>query len=221
MRRLGAAGARRGRAGLGASPAGEIRTGDGRGPYRVRDAQALIAAAQGERLPIDENHATDLAAPNGLPASVRGWIVEMQARSDSIWGRVELTEEGRGLVAQRAYRGISPVIAHRKNGELTAILRASHVNRPNLRGLTTLHQDNAMEKLLEQLVKFSVSTRISAPLLGQSAMLHARLCCRAATHYDGFYGVVSAAFSVGFERLTWMAKECVQVQDALIRCLPV
>jgi len=40
-------------------PAGTITTMDGRGPYRVSDAAALIAQSlhQGAKLPIDENHA--------------------------------------------------------------------------------------------------------------------------------------------------------------------
>ena len=135
-------------------PAGEIRTGDGRGPYRVRDAAALLSAAPtpGGRLPIDENHATDLAAPRGEPAPARGWIVELQSRDDGVWGRVEWTAAGRRLVAGRAYRGLSPVIQHLKNGDVTAILRASLVNRPNLRGLTALHQETDMT-LLEKLLK--------------------------------------------------------------------
>src|SRR5690606_6682234 len=95
----------------------------------------------------DENHATDLAAPRGEPAPARGWIVELQQRADGVWGRVEWTEEGGRLVSGRAYRGISPVIQHLKNGEVTAILRASLVNRPNLRGLTALHQENDMDLL--------------------------------------------------------------------------
>lgn len=142
-------------------PAGQILTGDGRGPYRVADASGLVTTSlqEGDRLPIDENHATDLAAPKGQPAPARGWIVELQARSDGVWGRVEWTDEGRRLVEGRAYRGISPVIQHMKNGEVTAILRASLVNRPNLRGLTALHSQTSretpnmtlIEKLLEAL----------------------------------------------------------------------
>lgn len=135
-------------------PAGEILTSDGRGPYRVADADALIAASLefSDRLPIDENHATDLAAPRGEPAPARGWIVELETRPDGIWGRVEWTAQGSQLVTDRAYRGLSPVIQHQKTGEVTAILRASLVNRPNLRGLTALHQEKTMD-LLEQLLK--------------------------------------------------------------------
>lgn len=130
-------------------PAGEIRTSDGRGPYRVADAGALIAASRDydDRLPIDENHATDLAAPRGEPAPARGWIVELEERPDGIWGRVEWTAHGQRLIRDRAYRGLSPVIQHQKTGEVTAILRASLVNRPNLRGLTALHSLNSLSGL--------------------------------------------------------------------------
>lgn len=122
-------------------PAGEIATVDGRGPYRVPSAAGLVAAslAGNARLPLDENHATDLAAPLGQPAPARGWITSLQARGDGIWGRVDWTEAGRALVTDRAYRHISPVISHTSDGTVTAVLRASLVNRPNLRGLAALH----------------------------------------------------------------------------------
>jgi len=120
---------------------GHIRTGDGRGPYTVDDYEALAAASlsDGERLVLDECHSTDLAAPRGQAAPARGWIVELQARADGIWGLVEWTGTGRQLRADKAYRGISPVIQHTKAGVITAIKRASLVNDPNLQGLTALH----------------------------------------------------------------------------------
>lgn len=136
-------------------PQGEIRTGDGRGPYRFAAAEQLIAASlqAGERLVIDENHATDLAAPKGLPAPAMGWVTELQARADGIWGKVEWTDAGKQLVAGRAYRGISPVIAHDKAGNIAALLRASLVNKPNLRGLQTLHSEETDMNLLQKLAK--------------------------------------------------------------------
>jgi phage I-like protein len=129
-------------------PAGEVRTQDKRGPYRVKDVQALMAASlkDGGKLVLDENHSTDLAAPKGGEAPARGWIVELQARNDGIWGRVEWTPRGRELVANREYRGISPVIAHLKDKTIVAIRRASLVNQPNLEGLTALHsEENGMD----------------------------------------------------------------------------
>lgn len=124
-------------------PAGTIGTGDTRGPYSVTSMQAVIAASlkAGDKLPIDVNHSTDLAAPRGGDAPARGWIVALQERADGMWGKVEWTEEGRRLVAGKAYRGISPVIRHTKAKEVRAVLRASLTNTPNLTGLTALHSE--------------------------------------------------------------------------------
>ncbi|MGG8896324.1 phage protease, partial [Escherichia coli] len=72
-------------------PAGAARTVDGRGPYTVASMAALIAASlqDGQKLPLDENHATDKGAVLGLPAPARGWIVALEAREDGLWGKVE------------------------------------------------------------------------------------------------------------------------------------
>lgn len=135
-------------------PAGEVRTVDGRGPYRLQDAERVLREslnAAGGRMPVDENHATDLAAPKGLPAPSRGWIVELQQRDDGVWGKVEWTDEGRALVASRAYRGISPAILHDKSGRVLQILRASLVNTPNLRGLSALHHQETNMDFMKRL----------------------------------------------------------------------
>lgn len=122
---------------------GAVQTADRRGPYFVDDAEAVIQAsfAEADELQIDENHAQDLAAGVGLPSPARGWITEMQARDDGIWGRVRWNEAGRALVADRAYRAMSPVVQHDQSKRITRILRASLVNRPNFRGLATLNQE--------------------------------------------------------------------------------
>ena len=138
-------------------PAGTIKTNDGRGPYRVLDTKKLMAESlpQGERLPIDENHATDLASPQGGSSPARGWIVELAERADGIWGRVEWTKQGAELLADRAYRHISPAIQVLKDGTVLRILRAALVNTPNLRGLIALNSEgddmDLMAKLREAL----------------------------------------------------------------------
>jgi phage I-like protein len=134
-----------------------IATGDKRGPYFVKDAKLLIAAsfAQSDRLPIDENHSTDLAAPKGQPSPARGWIVKMEARDDGIWGQVEWNDAGKELVSTQAYRALSPVIVHDDKKVIKGILRASLVNRPNLRGLTALNMESDMtlEEFMAELAK--------------------------------------------------------------------
>ena len=57
---------------------GQIETYDGRGPYKIADIANLISLSmQADRgMPIDENHATDMAMMNGAGAPARGWIKE-------------------------------------------------------------------------------------------------------------------------------------------------
>lgn len=123
-------------------PAGEFRGVDGRGPYRLSDAGRVIAASLGdgrERLVLDENHATDLALQTGQPAPARGWITALQSRADGIWGRVDWTGTGAGLVASKEYGGVSPVFDYAKDGTVLRIRRAALTNLPNLAALTLLH----------------------------------------------------------------------------------
>lgn len=124
---------------------GQITTFDGRGPYVIADAAAVIQASMSEPrgIPIDENHSTNLAAPQGREAPARGWIKAMEARDDGIWGEVDWTSAGRALMADRAYRGVSPVMILQPDGRsLERISVVSLVNKPNLRGLASLHQES-------------------------------------------------------------------------------
>lgn len=122
---------------------GMVQTYDGRGPYQVKDAAAIIAASfvDARGLPIDVNHATQLAAPKGMEAPAQGWIDAMEIRADGIWGHAEWTETGRALVESRAYRGLSPVFLHDAAHNIERIQTVSLVNKPNLRGLAALHME--------------------------------------------------------------------------------
>lgn len=138
-------------------PAGTFNGADGRGPYSVDDMDAIIAASMrpGQKLPIDENHSTDIKGENGDPSPARGWIVAMEARDDGIWGQVEWTASGQALLEDRAYAYISPVFraSEKKPHRVTQILRASLVNDPNLT-MKSLHKkgdapmDEAIAKAL-------------------------------------------------------------------------
>jgi phage I-like protein len=143
---------------------GEVQTQDARGPYIIDDAAAIIAAsfADQTKLQIDENHAEDLRAGKGEPSPARGWITAMEARADGIWGRVEWTEAGRTLVADKAYRAMSPVILHDKAKKVFAILRASLVNRPNFRGLAALNQEQTMDPMAKMAAALGLAEGASA-----------------------------------------------------------
>lgn len=137
------------------APNGRVESFDNRGPYSLQSADDVIAASFGDRdrLEVDINHSSFLSAPKGGRSDAVGWITEMQARADGIWGRVDWTEEGTRLVTGRAYRLISPAIRHDGKKRITQILNASLVNRPNLRGMAALHhqQEDDMT-LLEKLI---------------------------------------------------------------------
>ncbi|MDE2595960.1 MAG: hypothetical protein KGL44_03685 [Sphingomonadales bacterium] len=143
-------------------PAGPaIETADGRGPYFIKSLQAIASRLlPGEKLPLDECHSSDRAAPLGQPAPARGWIVALEARGDGLWGKVEWTGEGQRLMEDKAYRGVSPAILHSQDNTIVGVLRASLINTPNLLGLCALHseggasEENGMDwkaKLIELL----------------------------------------------------------------------
>ncbi len=130
-------------------PAGTFKGVDGRGPFTLSDAQAVIAASMARgSIPVDENHATLLATKTGAPSPARGWIVAMEARADGIWARVEWTEAGTELMTGKAYRSLSPVFSHDKGGGVLSILSVALTNNPALPELTTLftnHQETGMD----------------------------------------------------------------------------
>lgn len=121
-------------------PAGEFRSVDGRGPWRVENAAEVIAAslARMARLPIDENHSTQIAAQAGGAGPARGWITRLAAEADGIWADVEWTEAGRALLADGAYAYISPVMAHTKDGRVLSLRSVALTNQPAVPELSLL-----------------------------------------------------------------------------------
>lgn len=116
-------------------PMGQITARDGR--RFVNDApQAVIEAfeANGIDLPIDYEHANDnprakLAGP--VPAA--GWIKELAARSDGIWGRVEWTDRARTMISAREYRFLSPsLLIDKATGQIARLKGAGLVHNPAL-----------------------------------------------------------------------------------------
>jgi phage I-like protein len=137
-------------------PGRDVQGVDGRA-WKNDQPQALVAEFNrvGRPLPLDQDHASDLAASEGRPAPAAGWIEELEVREDgSVWGRVAWTPRGVELVRNREYRYISPAFFYDKAS--TRILRmvsAALTNQPNLR-MTALNraanpiEDPAMNKEL-------------------------------------------------------------------------
>jgi phage I-like protein len=116
-------------------PAGAlIRGRDGR-EWKNSNPQRVVSnsMARLSRLVLDENHATDLAAPKGGSSPAMGWMTGLHTgEGGSIWADVEWTKRGEQAVLNKEYSFISPVFLHDDKGEITVVLRAALTNSPNL-----------------------------------------------------------------------------------------
>ncbi len=163
-------------------PAGEFVGRDGRGPFKVSNADAVIAATDALRmeagLPIDYDHATDFAAPSGRRAPAAGWIRAIEAREGALWGKVEWTTHGSTAVVTHEYRYISPVFEYSQDGAVQRVLRAALTNNPNLY-LTAISTRASIDKSVTTGVpmKQMSTTRVSEEHRGNmSETTAAQLC---------------------------------------------
>jgi phage I-like protein len=120
-------------------PLGTFQGRDGRGPYQLRDqahAAEVIAATRRRQgrtdIPGDYDHQLIHSASNGRPAPASGWIKDLDARPDGIWGRIEWTAEAAAAIGKKEYRYLSPVFGHRADGTVTTIRAFGLSNLPNL-----------------------------------------------------------------------------------------
>ncbi|WP_372400280.1 phage protease [Azospirillum sp. HJ39] len=126
-------------------PVGTVTPNDGREPWTVKDAAAVVAASLATAphglLAIDYDHAADLAAPKGGAAPASGWITGLLVTADGIQADVEWTEAGARAIAAKEYRFISPSFRHTQDRQVTRIIGAGLTNRPALSDLPALaHQ---------------------------------------------------------------------------------
>ena len=137
----------------------DVFTGrDGRGPWRLSDPEGFIertnAYQAGADIPLDYEHQAEMADRNGQPAPAAGWIKELEARQDGIWGRVGWTPKAAAMIIDKEYRYLSPVFIYEKSGELVRLDSAALVGQPNLE-LKALNNQGAegasMEEFLTQL----------------------------------------------------------------------
>lgn len=115
-------------------PAGPEIAGRDQRAWRMTNPAAVVAAFDPAKEPqVDIEHSSQLLAPGGHPAPAVGWIKELEARVDGIWGRVEWTEAGAAAVNSRSYRYLSPVFAFDPaTREVLRIVSVGLTNSPNL-----------------------------------------------------------------------------------------
>ncbi|MXW36214.1 MAG: hypothetical protein F4Z60_12265 [Chloroflexi bacterium] len=109
-------------------PAGRLEATDGREPWTLGNAEAVLAASPAE-IVIDFDHAS--ARPGPAPAA--GWA-KLAARDGAILAAVAWTPDGEAALRERSYRYLSPeILYHRQSREILAVKAAALVNRPGLR----------------------------------------------------------------------------------------
>lgn len=117
-------------------PAGTFHGRDGRGPYKIANPHALIAASQKlvdrDEARVDYGHEYFQGANNGASAENAGFIKKYEVRNGSIWALVQWTETAARKITERAFRGISPVFKHDISGFVQCIIGAGLTNKPNL-----------------------------------------------------------------------------------------
>ncbi len=119
-------------------PLGEVRLSDGRQPFTVtpQSLEAIIGAwrERGNDLVIDYEHQT----LTGDRAPAAGWIKELEAREDGLWGRVEWTPAAQEHIRQKEYRYFSPVLTLDEGRRPKELMHAALTNFPAISRLTPL-----------------------------------------------------------------------------------
>jgi phage I-like protein len=106
---------------------------DGR-EFVVPDPDALAAAFNAANQPvvIDIDHASEEARPGTIVPAV-GWVDRLEVRDGAIWGHVRWSDLGRELMAQQAYRFVSPaLIVNRVSRVVARLTSVGLVHKPNL-----------------------------------------------------------------------------------------
>ncbi|WP_167591806.1 phage protease [Jiella endophytica] len=120
------------------APRGRVSTRDGRS-YAF-DPEALAARFQADevKVPIDFEHATGHLAAKGQRVDAVGWIEELQARTDGLYGRVDWLDTGRAALTARTHRYLSPSFPHDAAGNAAWIHHVSLVTAPALSNMPAL-----------------------------------------------------------------------------------
>ena len=125
-------------------------------------------------LPIDVNHATQLASWSGQQAPAHGWIVDFMIDEEAgLRGRVEWTKRGLGALARKDYRYHSPALIT-EDGMVVYVESAALVNVPNLKlaALNSVRKEVPMGRI-QQLLGIPDDAGEDATVLALQARLPA------------------------------------------------
>ena len=130
-------------------------------------------------VPVDYDHAIEIAAGGGQPVPAAGWIKSIDEAPDKdgiLWGSVQWTPKAEGMIRAREYKYISPVIdpniKDNKTGEAQGwtLTSAALTNQPVLKGMPALvlsergwnnRGDDAVETQTMKVKKLIMADRVA------------------------------------------------------------
>lgn len=126
---------------------GEFSGRDGR-RYQlgVSEAAAIVAHLNslGVDLPLDWEHATEIAAPQGRRADAAGWLGDWRVEPEGITARVEWSAPGAEAVRNRTSRYYSPAyLVDPESRRIVGITSAGLTSLPNLRLPALNHREES------------------------------------------------------------------------------
>ena len=125
-------------------PAGRIDARDGR--WWINDRPDLVIAEfehDGMPLPIDYDHATELAPIFGQPAPAAGWVNALEERNGELWAKVEWTERAAEMIVGGEYRFVSPVFLFDDDNRILSLVSVALTNQPAIRQSALAHKQRA------------------------------------------------------------------------------
>ncbi|MCB5204245.1 phage protease [Neorhizobium sp. T786] len=160
-----------------------------RGPFTARDArkftidpELLVERFNADKvaLPIDVDHATVKKAMFGESAPAIGWIEELQARPDGLYGRVEWLEPGLAILAAKSHRFISPALKTDDHGRAywlhsAGLVAAPGISMPAVASADPTHTETNMLKAIAKALNLQEDANEAACLSAIGDMLTKRV----------------------------------------------
>lgn len=192
------------------SAGGTIRTRDGRS-YRI-DLAKLAArfAADGVKIPVDINHATEILAPQGQRADPVGWITAVEIEGAALLGTIEWIDPAGAVALLRAYPYVSPAFPASK-GEAEWLKSVALVTSPALGNQPALA---AADRSPEEVQEICMKTVATALGLAETATEAEYLAAVTSLQSKAADTVAKAIHDETVAKLAATTAELTQIRDA-------
>lgn len=114
------------------APRGAVKTRDGRSYNFNPETLAARFVSDDVKVPIDFEHGIAKLAAKGQRTDAIGWIEDMQARPDGLYGHVEWLDAGKAALTAKTHRYVSPTFPHDHAGNAQFIHSVALVTAPAL-----------------------------------------------------------------------------------------